>query len=183
MKTKFSDAFLLTILLRFVPLPYSCSMFLVTIIICILVASVSGNVLSINDCSQWNDGNQICIRANLYRDGTLVSEVRPNQIAPFMDVEVALWQLEVMRVVMPAGPPSCMERQHAAEEIRPARAFRGRRRLYTSMQQQQNIPVVSTSFTTSTEASARRNQIRYAILHQSPSQILIHSTADGKDLW
>jgi len=50
-------------------------MFIVAIIICILVAFASGEVLSVNDCSQWNDGNQICVRANLYRDGTLVGEV------------------------------------------------------------------------------------------------------------
>jgi hypothetical protein len=45
------------------------------IIISILVAFVSGQVLSVNDCSQWSDENQICVRANLYRDGTFASEV------------------------------------------------------------------------------------------------------------
>jgi hypothetical protein len=55
------------------PPPYSLSMFF--IIICFLVAFVSGQVLSVNDCSQWNDESQICVRANLYRDGTLASEI------------------------------------------------------------------------------------------------------------
>jgi hypothetical protein len=56
--------------------PYSPSMvFTVTIIICILVAFASGHVLTVNDCSQWSDGNQICVRAKLYRDGTLAGEI------------------------------------------------------------------------------------------------------------
>jgi hypothetical protein len=50
-------------------------MFIATIVVCILVVFASGQVLSINDCSQWSDGNQICVRVNLYRDGTLASEV------------------------------------------------------------------------------------------------------------
>jgi hypothetical protein len=49
--------------------------FTLTIIICILVAFASGQVLTVNDCSQWSDGNQICVRAKLYRDGTLAGEI------------------------------------------------------------------------------------------------------------
>jgi len=54
------------------PLP---SFSMVFIIICILVAFMSGQVFSVNDCSQWSDENQICVRANLYCDSTLASEV------------------------------------------------------------------------------------------------------------
>jgi hypothetical protein len=56
-----------------IPLLHSLNMLFT--IICIFVASVAAHVLSVNDCSQWNDGSQICVRANLYRDGTLASEI------------------------------------------------------------------------------------------------------------
>ena len=50
-------------------------MHFLSILFCIFVASVAAHVLSVNDCSQWNDGSQICVRGNLYRDGTLACEI------------------------------------------------------------------------------------------------------------
>ena len=57
--------------------------------------------------------------------GLLLARLPLSQTAPFMDVEVQ--RLEVMRVVMPAGPSSCLGREHVAAPRPPFYFTRARR--------------------------------------------------------